>query len=54
MLGCMNHKVDSRLPGEISISSDIQMIALNDRKQRRTRELLDEGQRGSEKHWLKT
>ena len=25
MLGWMNHKLDSRLPGEISISSDMQM-----------------------------
>ena len=26
MLGCMNHKLESRLPGEISITSDMQMI----------------------------
>ena len=25
ILGCMNHKVESRLPGEISITSDMQM-----------------------------
>ena len=28
MLGWMNHKLDSRLPGEISTTSDIQMIPL--------------------------
>ena len=26
MLGWMNHKLESRLPGEISITSDMQMI----------------------------
>ena len=26
MLGCMKHKHESRLPGEISITSDMQMI----------------------------
>ena len=25
MLGCMKHKLESRLPGEISITSDVQM-----------------------------
>ena len=28
MLGWMKHKLESRLPGEISTTSDIQMIAL--------------------------
>ena len=28
MLGCMKHKLESRLPGEISITSDMQMIPL--------------------------
>ena len=33
MLGWMNHKLESRLPGEISTTSDIQMIPLyNDKK----------------------
>ena len=27
MLGWMNHKLESRLPGEISITSDMQMIS---------------------------
>ena len=26
MPGCMKHKLESRLPGEISITSDMQMI----------------------------
>ena len=26
MSGCMKHKLESRLPGEISITSDMQMI----------------------------
>ena len=28
MLGCMKHKHESRLPGEISITSDMQMTPL--------------------------
>ena len=28
MTGQMNHKLESRLPGEISITSDMQMIPL--------------------------
>ena len=28
MLGCMNHKLESRLPGEISTTSDTQMTLL--------------------------
>ena len=28
MLGLMNHKLESRLPGEISITSDMQMTPL--------------------------
>ena len=36
ILGWMKHKLESRLPGEISITSDMQMIPLNGRKQRGT------------------
>ena len=32
MLGWMNHKLESRLPGEISITSDMQIIHSNGRK----------------------
>ena len=53
MLGCMNHKLKSRLLGEISTTSDMQMIPLNGRKWRGTKEPLDEGERGELKCWLK-
>ena len=44
-LGWMKHKLESRLPGEISITSDMQMIPPFGRKQRRTKEPLDESER---------
>ena len=50
----MNHKVESRLPGEISITSDMQMIHHYGRKCRRTKAPLVEGERGEWKSWLKT
>ena len=40
----MKHKLETRLPGEISITSDTQMIPLYGRK--RTKEPLDESERG--------
>ena len=46
MPGWMNHKLESRLPGEISITSDMQMIPPNGGKQRGTKEPLDVGERG--------
>ena len=46
MLGWMKHKLESRLPGEISITSDMQMIPPYSRKWRRTKEPLDESERG--------
>ena len=45
-LGWMTHKLESRLLGEISTTSDMQMIHFNGRKQRGTKEPLDEGERG--------
>ena len=42
MLGWMKYKQESRLLGEISITSDTQMIPPYGRKRRRTKELLDE------------
>ena len=45
MPGWMKHKLESRLPGEISITSDIQMTPPYDRKQRRTKEPPDESER---------
>ena len=46
MPGWMKHKMESRLPGEISITSDTQMTAPYGRKQRRAEEPLDESERG--------
>ena len=53
MSGWMKHKLESRLLGEISITSDMQMTPPYDRK-RRTKEPLDENEIGECKSWLKT
>ena len=42
MLGWMKHKLESRLPGGISITSDTQMTPPLGRKQSKAKELLDE------------
>ena len=47
------YKLESRLPREISITSDMQMTPPFDRKWRRTKELLDESESGEWKGWLK-
>ena len=52
MPGWMKHKLESRLLGEISITSDTQMTPPYGRKQRGTKEPL--GDRGEWKSWLKT
>ena len=49
----MKHKLESRLPGEISITSDRQMTPPYGRKWRRTKEPLDKSERGEWKSWLK-
>ena len=54
MLGWMKHKLESRLLGEISITSDIQMTPPYVRKQRITKEPIDKSERGEWKSWLKT
>ena len=46
MLDWMKHKVESRLLGKISIASDMQMTPPYSRKERRTKESLDETERG--------
>ena len=46
MLDWMKHKLESRQLGEISITSDMQMSSPNGRKQRETKEALDEGDWG--------
>ena len=54
MLDWRKHKLESRLPGEISITSDMRWHHSYGRKQRRTKESLDESERGAWKIWLKT
>ena len=46
MLEWVKHKLESRLLGEISITSDKQMTPHYGRKRRRTKEPLDESERG--------
>ena len=46
MLGWINHKLELRLLGEISLTSDMQMTPPYGRKQRGTKEPLDEGKSG--------
>ena len=45
MLGWMNHKVESRLPGEISTTLDMQMTPPYDRNRRGTKDPLDESEK---------
>ena len=49
----MKHKLESRLSGEISITSDTQIAPLLQKKARGTKEPLDESERGEWKSWLK-
>ena len=44
--GWMKYKLESRLPGEISTTSDMQMTHPFGRKQRGIKESLDENERG--------
>ena len=54
MLGCLKLKLESRLPGEISITSDMQMTPPLWQKAKRTKESLDESvKEESEKVGLK-
>ena len=46
ILGWIKHKLESRLPEEISITSDMQMTPPYGTKQRETKKPLDEGERG--------
>ena len=52
MTGWMKHKVESRLPGEISITLDMQMTPHYGRKWR-TKKPLDESETGEWKSWFK-
>ena len=49
----MKHKLESRLPGEISITSDMQMTLPYGRKWRGAKKPLDESERGEQKVGLK-
>ena len=53
LLGWMKHKLESRLPGEISITSDMQMTPSLWQKVKKTKEPL-ESEREEWKSWLKT
>ena len=52
MLGRMNHKLESGLPGKISTTQIWRWYHSNGRKWRGTKEPLDEGERGNWKGWL--
>ena len=52
--GWMKHKLESRLLGEISIISDMQMTPPYGRKRRGTKEPFDASERVGSKNWLKT
>ena len=54
VLGWMKHKLESRLPGEISITSNMQTHHPYGRKRSETKESLAEGERREWKSWLKT
>ena len=49
MLGWMKHKLESRLWGEISITSDTQMTPPLGQKVKRTEEPLDDSEKGEQK-----
>ena len=46
MLGCMKHKLESRFPGGISITSGMQMTTHLWQKEKGTEDPLDEGEGG--------
>ena len=54
MPGWMKHKLEFRLLGEISITSDTQMIPPLWQKAKRNQRAFDDGEKGEWKSWLKT
>ena len=54
MLGWMKHKLESRLPGEIPITSDMHMTPPLCKKLGGNEESLDESERGEGKDRLET
>ena len=53
LLGCRKHKLESRLPGEISITSDMQMTTLMAESEEELKSLLRKVKEESEKVGLK-
>ena len=49
----MKHKLESRWPGEISVTSDMQMTPPLWQNVRGTKKPIDESERGKGKSWLK-
>ena len=54
ILDWMKHKLESRLPEEISITSHMQITPHLYQKAKKNKEPLDESERGEWKSWLKT
>ena len=54
MLGWKKHKLESRLLGEVSITSDMQMTPPFGRKWKKKKKSLDESERGEWKSGVKT
>ena len=54
MPGWMKHKLETRLLGEISVTSDMQMTPPLWQKAKRTKEPLDQSETGERISWLKT
>ena len=52
--GYIKHQLESRLPGEISITSDMQMTPSLWQKVKRNKKPLDESETGEQKSWLKS
>ena len=52
MLGWMKHKLESRLPGEISITSDTQMIPLLESEEELKSLLINVKEETVKKRWL--
>ena len=53
MVGWMMHKLEWRLPGEISVTSDMQMTPPLWQKGKKTKKPLDESEKGEWESWLK-
>ena len=53
MLGWKKHKLELRLPGEISITSDTQMTTLMAESEKELKSLLMKVKEESKKSWLK-